>query len=45
MLETPINVCISFHIFHHHMEEILSVDEQGRIVLPAHIRKAMGIRG
>jgi DNA-binding transcriptional regulator/RsmH inhibitor MraZ len=27
------------------MEEILSVDEQGRVDLPAHIRKAMGIRG
>jgi AbrB family looped-hinge helix DNA binding protein len=27
------------------MEEMLSVDEQGRVVLPAHIRKAMGIRG
>jgi len=27
------------------MEETLSVDEQGRVVLPAYIRKAMGIRG
>ena len=26
------------------MEEILSVDEQDRVDLPAHIRKAMGIR-
>lgn len=27
------------------VEEILNVDEQGRIVIPAHIRKAVGIRG
>jgi AbrB family looped-hinge helix DNA binding protein len=27
------------------MEETLNVDEQGRVVLPAHIRKAIGIRG
>lgn len=27
------------------MEETLNVDEQGRIVIPAHIRKAIGIKG
>jgi len=27
------------------MEETLNVDEQGRVVLPAHIRKAIGITG
>ena len=27
------------------MEETLNVDEQGRVVLPAHIRKTFGIRG
>jgi len=27
------------------MEEVLNVDEQGRVVLPAHIRKAIGITG
>lgn len=27
------------------VEEILSVDEQGRVVLPAHVRRALGISG
>ncbi|MEM2889593.1 MAG: hypothetical protein QXR42_09020 [Candidatus Bathyarchaeia archaeon] len=27
------------------MEETVNVDEQGRIVLPAHIRKTIGLKG
>lgn len=27
------------------MEETLNVDEQGRVVIPSYIRKAVGIRG
>ncbi|MBS7654741.1 hypothetical protein KEJ43_06700 [Candidatus Bathyarchaeota archaeon] len=27
------------------MEEVLNIDERGRIVIPARVRKALGIEG
>lgn len=44
-LGTFITLVVYFLPYGEKMEEALSVDEQGRVVLPAYIRKAMGIRG